>query len=590
MKIAITIIIIISSILHIKAEENDKKSEKNDINKIVVHENRYEKLVDLSLSYLEINPEFAFNCAYKAHEIANKTNEKSKSAECNIIMGDIFNSNNDHTSAISYYEDAISDFITIKDYHRIYSIYIKIAELHQKNEFNRKWLVEAMDNALLYAKKTNDTNAIIEVLFRNGDLHLQSNDYKSALMQYDNILELEKKDKRNIARVMARKAYIDIKRKEYHNALNNTDSSISICRNNNIDDLIYVCYGLKGEINDSLNMLEEAKSYYKEAINLAYNKKDYNYCSKYMYQLGILNKDKGDLGSAIEIFKILCDSTQTFKMYEICNKSFYQLAKCHAEQGEYKEAYELFNKYDIYYDSANFVKQEKKLKEIHTSYSITLKVEEMKSKELETYNNKSLRINLITSLTIIIVLSITLITFITLFSRNKILYHKNKETAYEQQLKIDKMENNLMEMQLKSSKESMINMALHIKSYIEYINPLKDDLKEAIDLPDNELRNRIKNIYLNIQNNGRLFSNTENVNKQINDIYKDFLDRLELKYPSITKSEKRLCVMLYIDLSSKEIAIITNTTLRSVETSRYRLRKKFNLQRDDDMVNFLRSI
>ena len=116
MKIAITIIIIISSILHIKAEENDKKSEKNDINKIVVHENRYEKLVDLSLSYLEINPEFAFNCAYKAHEIANKTNEKSKSAECNIIMGDIFNSNNDHTSAISYYEDAISDFITIKDF------------------------------------------------------------------------------------------------------------------------------------------------------------------------------------------------------------------------------------------------------------------------------------------------------------------------------------------------------------------------------------------------------------------------------------------------------------------------------------------
>ena len=46
MKIAITIIIIISSILHIKAEENDKKSEKNDINKIVVHENRYEKLVE----------------------------------------------------------------------------------------------------------------------------------------------------------------------------------------------------------------------------------------------------------------------------------------------------------------------------------------------------------------------------------------------------------------------------------------------------------------------------------------------------------------------------------------------------------------
>ena len=73
-------------------------------------------------------------------------------------------------------------------------------------------------------------------------------------------------------------------------------------------------------------------------------------------------------------------------------------------------------------------------------------------------------------------------------------------------------------------------------------------------------------------------------------IYKDFLDRLSRKYPDMTKSEKRLCVMLYINMSSKEIAAISNITLRSVETMRYRLRKKFNLSRDEDMINFLKNI
>ena len=48
--------------------------------------------------------------------------------------------------------------------------------------------------------------------------------------------------------------------------------------------------------------------------------------------------------------------------------------------------------------------------------------------------------------------------------------------------------------------------------------------------------------------------------------------------------------MLYTNMSSKEIAVISNTTIRSVETSRYRLRKKFDLTRDEDMVKFLRNI
>ena len=152
------------------------------------------------------------------------------------------------------------------------------------------------------------------------------------------------------------------------------------------------------------------------------------------------------------------------------------------------------------------------------------------------------------------------------------------------------MESNLMEIQLKNDKESLINLALHLKSYIEYIDPLKKELKEIIESPEEEIKGKVKNVYANMQNNISLFNNIEGLNKQINEIYKDFFDKLEQKFSGITKAEKRLCVMLYLNMSSKEIAIITNTTLRSVETSRYRLRKKFNLLRDEDMVNFLRNI
>ena len=100
----------------------------------------------------------------------------------------------------------------------------------------------------------------------------------------------------------------------------------------------------------------------------------------------------------------------------------------------------------------------------------------------------------------------------------------------------------------------------------------------------------MKNLYHNIQNNVQIFHSTENLNKQINAIYKDFLDRLEAKHPGLTKAEKKLCTMLYINMSSKEIAAITNTTIRTVETSRYRLRRKFDISRDEDIVSFLQKI
>ena len=168
--------------------------------------------------------------------------------------------------------------------------------------------------------------------------------------------------------------------------------------------------------------------------------------------------------------------------------------------------------------------------------------------------------------------------------------HNNKVSSYEQQIKIDKMESDLKEYQLKSNRELIIKMALQIKSYSDVINQINNDLKTIIELPENEQKNKVKNILLKTHNNSHLLNNAESIKKQIDAVYKDFFKRLEEKYPDLTKAEKNLCTMLYINMSSKEIAAITNTTIRTVETSRYRLRRKFNLSRDEDIVTFLQKI
>ena len=70
-------------------------------------------------------------------------------------------------------------------------------------------------------------------------------------------------------------------------------------------------------------------------------------------------------------------------------------------------------------------------------------------------------------------------------------------------------------------------------------------------------------------------------------VYDDYLKRLSQKYPHLTMADKKMCAYLKMDLSSKEIAPLLNITVRSVEMTRYRLRKKLGLSREDNLTEFL---
>ena len=592
MKKILLFLIVLTSFLNANANYSTNNNDGNSIDKLIINENRFEKLIYLASSYIKKNPEFAFNCAQKANDIASSTNNNKQIAESYIVMGDIFSRHNTYSTAINYYEKAIEKLIIIKDYSKIYKQYIKIANLYEEYESDPKRSIEAMKNALIYTQMMRNDKASIETYLNYADIYLSHNDYNNALSYYDKVLKygINNKIAKDIARTLTCKAYIYLNKRDYPEALHLIDSSLILCKSNPYNILMIKNYGLKAEIHDSLKEYDKAKEHYKQAIELAYNNKSFNECGEYMYKLGKMNMRLEQTKSAIEVFKILCDSTEKFKMYDICYNSYYEMSRCYANLGDYEKAYHFFIKYDNCNDSAMIAKQEEKMEEIHTSYLLSLNIEEMRANKLELNNTKNKKINTIITIATTIVIIILAISLIFVFVRNKYLHHKNIETTYEQQLKINKMENDLMEIQLKNNKESLINMALHLKSYIDFINPLKNELKEIIDSPEQEQKGRIKNIYLTMQNNSCLFNNTESLNKQIDDIYKDFLERLEHKYPGITKAEKRLCAMLYINMSSKEIAVINNTTLRSVETSRYRLRKKFNLSRDEDIVNFLKSI
>ncbi|MDL2214765.1 hypothetical protein LJC00_01085 [Dysgonomonas sp. OttesenSCG-928-M03] len=66
----------------------------------------------------------------------------------------------------------------------------------------------------------------------------------------------------------------------------------------------------------------------------------------------------------------------------------------------------------------------------------------------------------------------------------------------------------------------------------------------------------------------------------------DFFKKLKDFYPQLTANDLRLCACLKLNLDSKEIAALMNVSVRAIENSRSRLRKKLNISPQQQLNEF----
>jgi hypothetical protein len=73
-------------------------------------------------------------------------------------------------------------------------------------------------------------------------------------------------------------------------------------------------------------------------------------------------------------------------------------------------------------------------------------------------------------------------------------------------------------------------------------------------------------------------------------VYPDFNHFLLSLYPGITEYELKLCCLIRMKLTAKEISRLMNITPASVNKARYRLRKKMNLDQGESLDRFILEI
>ena len=110
----------------------------------------------------------------------------------------------------------------------------------------------------------------------------------------------------------------------------------------------------------------------------------------------------------------------------------------------------------------------------------------------------------------------------------------------------------------------------------------REDKKTAVTAKINDIRNNLQS-YLNNDEGWEKFEENFNV------VYDDFMKKLTTQYTNLKTNDRKLCAYLRMGLSSKEMAALLNMSVRSIETARYRLRKKLNLESGENLTDFIQN-
>jgi FixJ family two-component response regulator len=62
------------------------------------------------------------------------------------------------------------------------------------------------------------------------------------------------------------------------------------------------------------------------------------------------------------------------------------------------------------------------------------------------------------------------------------------------------------------------------------------------------------------------------------------------RFPNLNENEKHLVILLRLKFTSKEIADLRAVSVKAIEISRYRLKKKMNLDDNDSLTSFVQKI
>lgn len=358
-------------------------------------------------------------------------------------------------------------------------------------------------------------------------------------------------------------------------AITYSDLSIVISSKHKYDNLKCISYNELGFAYNKLGDTDKSKYYLELALQGFIEQSDLANAMHTSINLSNTYYALGDIPKAITLIDEAINIGVPNKQKNLYMRLYLQKADFLSKEGNYKLAYEFLKKSrniqrDFYHDRINM-----QINEMSAAYDLQLKeariLEVEKENKIERQQTRFLIFALLASLIIIafLVFSFRL--------RRKFLIQKRE---------LVKAENINLKKDLEFKNKELVTNALTMAQQMEYNINISERLKAIMPIGNEKVKHELMQTIkaLSSNQNSKVWEEFETRFSKVHD---EFYKKLRVNYPQLTPTEIKICAFLKLNMSTKDIASLTNRSPRTIENTRQSIRKKLAIDGETNLVNFL---
>lgn len=486
-----------------------------------------------------------------------------------------------------------------------------------------------------YALSDGKNDILAEAKLLLADAQKLIGNYDSSISNlYDALDDCNDDNQKLKGRIYLEMGFVYSRLFDFKKALSYCNQATAILKAKGDSIILADCYNTLGIVYCNAEEYVEAEHYFKLALSM--NRKFGNETA-IAANLNNLSLYKGDLQEKIKyINEAIAINTKLSKLWSLGenynNKGrqyFFagkhkealdtlEIAKKYAEQVGSKEllcdnyeyysmVYSALKNYQKAYEYQK--KREALSNELQSAEKLRVIEESIMQKRLEKKAHEDMireqayrierlrhRSTILICAIIILLIATALVISIQKRKKNHLIMHKQYLLEQSQrelaELKIQQQQNELLSVteQRDLSKHDVTTLSVFINSRNELLEKIRDKIKEGMNMDERNLKQHLKKVNLFIRQSQDIVKTNSTISGKISENNTEFIDNLKKLHPDLTQGEVNLAAMLRINLSTKDIAQLTDTLPKTVNMNRYRLRKALNLSKEIDLVDYLKNI
>ncbi len=452
--------------------------------------------------------------------------------------------------------------------------YSSMATIYQR-QGNSVQALESYLSALEISEQLDKKQSIVHILINIAGVQSDLNENKTALETLHQAQQLAKEmgDSAMISNCLTNIGNV-YKKMKHPEALQHLQAALRMVGENNISQRINLLMNI-GSVYAEKKQFDKAEKNLNEALKLAQQARVKYASSEVLQLLGNLYYTQKDYKHAIECAKSSLEISSEINYLEVKKDNYKLLSDIYAATGNYKEAYQSHALHKQLNDSVFNDKNIRKIALMESAYKHDKEKQKYEMEKITQLLKIKNQRYFILFLAIVIVLVIIL-------SYQFYLSNRLKKKALR--LEIDQI-NNQLEYSHKELASATLKLVQSSESDAYCMKILKD-----IGSNTNEEGGKDVHSLINYYQNKSVYTNWEEFETLFLKVNSDFYEKLNEHFPTLTLNERKLCVFLKLNMSNKDIAQITFQSDEALKKARMRLRKKFQMDRDENLISFIQNL